>query len=96
MTPQTLFVIAVGLSLLNGLQSPALGIVFGLWPLWYPPAITPVPELIFYGASLIIATATLLIAALPAAIAERLGLSLRGAMGLWAAGTALLWLLGRG
>lgn len=94
MSPQTLFVAAMALSLLNGLSSPMLGPVYGLWPIWYPPAITPVPELVFYGASLIVSTATLLLAAIPAAIAERLGLSLQGAMALWAGGAGLLLLLG--
>jgi hypothetical protein len=71
-----------------------LGLVFGLWPLWYPPVITPVQELIFYGASLIVATGTLLLSALPAAVAERAGLPLQQTMWLWLAGAGLLALLG--
>ncbi|NKE43198.1 hypothetical protein HB662_00305 [Roseomonas frigidaquae] len=93
MTPQTFFLIAMSLSLLNGMTSPATGLVFGLWPLWYPQVVTPVQELVYYGASLIVATATLLSAAIPAAIAERLGASEMATMVLWAAGTALLLVL---
>lgn len=94
MTPQTLFLIAMSASLLTGMTSPATGLVFGLWPLWYPQVVTPVQELVYYGASLIVATATLLSAAIPAAIAERLGASERATMALWAGGAALLLLLG--
>jgi hypothetical protein len=96
MTPQTLFLLTISLSLANGLFSPMLGPVFALWPLWYPQAITPVPELIFYGASLIVATGTLLVSAVPAAVAERSGLGLDRAMWVWLAGAAVLLLLGMG
>jgi hypothetical protein len=48
------------------------------------------------GASLIVSTATRLLAALPAAISERLGLSLQGAMGVWFGTALLLILLGLG
>jgi spore maturation protein SpmB len=44
---------------------------------------------VYYGASLIVSTATLLLSAVPAAISERLGLSLERAMMVWF-GTALL------
>lgn len=94
MTPQTLFLAAMSFSLLAGMTSPATSLVFGLWPLWYPQVVTPVPELIYYGASLIVATGTLLSAAIPAAIAERLGAGERATMGFWAGGTLLLLLLG--
>jgi hypothetical protein len=47
-------------------------------------------------ASLIVSTATLLLSAVPAAISERLGLSLQGAMGVWFGAALLLILLGLG
>jgi hypothetical protein len=94
MTPRTLFLVAMTASLLTGMTSPATGLVFGLWPLWYPQVVTPVQELIYYGASLIVATATLLSAALPAAIAERLGASETATMAFWAGGAVLLLVLG--
>ena len=94
MSPQTLLVLTVAVSLFNGLASPLLGLVFVLWPLWYPAVITPVPELIFYGASLIVATATLLVAALPAALAERLGAPAAAAAMVGLGGAVLITLAG--
>jgi len=58
MAPQTVFLFIVAACLTNGLVSPMLGPIFGLWPLWYPQVITPVPELVFYGASVIVSTTT--------------------------------------
>lgn len=95
MQPQTLFVLAVAASLANGLTSPALAFVFALWPIWLPEIVQPTPEIIFYGASLIVATATLLFAALPAAFAERvLGLSLGPVMTIWFLAAALIAAVG--
>jgi hypothetical protein len=51
-------------------------------------------ETIFYGASLMVSTGTLLLSALPAGIAERLGLSLLNAMWVWLGGAILLVLFG--
>jgi len=90
MPPRTLFLLTVATSLINGLTSPALGLTFALWPLWYPQVVTPVAELVFYGASLIVATATLLLAAVPAAMAERAGASPVVTNAVWLAGAALL------
>jgi len=90
MTPQNLFVVIMGLCLVNGLISPLLPIVWSLHPVWMPEMVRATNEVIFYGASLILSTATLLIAAVPAAIGERLGLSQRDAMFVWLAGVALL------
>lgn len=90
MAPQTLLTFAIAASLGNGLISPALGPVFALYPLWLPQVITPVPEIVFYGASLIVATGTLLLSAIPAAAAERLGASQDAAMRIWLAGASAL------
>jgi hypothetical protein len=94
MTPQTLFVAAVALCLLNGLVSPALPVMAALWPVWMPEMLRPTPETIFYGASLLVSTGTLLLSALPAAIAERAGLGLERAMWAWPGCAALLLLAG--
>jgi hypothetical protein len=53
-------------------------------------------ETVFYGASLLVSTATLLLSAVPAAIAERLGLPLEKAMWIWLGGAGLLVLIGLG
>jgi hypothetical protein len=96
MTSQNLFVAIMGLCLVNGLISPMLPIVWSLHPVWLPEMVRASNEVVFYGASLIVSTATLLLAAVPAAISERLGLAQRDAMLVWLAGVALLVLLGLG
>ncbi|MCS6892931.1 MAG: hypothetical protein RMK64_12210 [Rhodovarius sp.] len=83
MTRDSLFVLTVGTCLLHGLFSPALIYVIFFHPVWLPELLPATAEIVFYGASLIISTATLLLAALPAALAERLGLSLDAAMRIW-------------
>lgn len=101
MTPQNLFVATVATCLLNGMMgmiSPTLPllIVWHLHPVWLPELLPPTKEVVYYGASLIVSTATLLLSAVPSAIAERLGLSLQGAMGVWFGSALLLVLLGLG
>jgi hypothetical protein len=96
MTPQNLFVATVGLCLVNGLISPILGLVWVLHPVWMPEMVPLTNETVFYGASLLVSTATLLLSAVPAAIAERLGLPIEKAMWIWLGGAGLLVLLGLG
>jgi hypothetical protein len=96
MTPQNLFVAVVGLCLMNGLVSPILPLMMALHPVWLPEMLPPTNEIVFYGASLMVSTGTLLLAAVPAAISERLGASQRAAMAAWLGGAALLLLLGLG
>jgi hypothetical protein len=94
MTPQSLFVGVAAICLLNGLMSPMLPVVWHLHPVWMPEMVPATNETVFYGASLIVSTATLLLSAVPAAILERLGWPLERAMWAWLAGAALLWLWG--
>jgi hypothetical protein len=94
MTPRGLFVATVAVSLVNGLVSPLLVLVWQLHPVWLPELLPPTREIVFYGASMIVSTATLLVSAVPAAIAERLGLSPVGAGLVWLGGAALLLLWG--
>lgn len=96
MTPQSLFVAAVATSLLNGMISPTLPVVWHLYPVWLPELLPPTREVVYYGASLIVSTATLLLSAVPAAISERLGLGLEKAMMVWFGSALLLVLLGLG
>jgi hypothetical protein len=95
-TPQNLFVATVALCLVNGLISPALPVMMALWPVWMPEMVRPSNEAVFYGASLLVSTGTLLLAGLPAAVAERAGLGLDRAMWVWLGGAGLLLLLGLG
>jgi hypothetical protein len=96
MTPQNIFVATVGLCLVNGLISPMLGLVWLLHPVWMPEMVPLTNETVFYGASLLVSTGTLLLSAVPAAIAERAGLGLERAMWVWLGGAGLLLLLGLG
>ena len=101
MTSNGIFVATVALSLVNGLISPLLPIVYVLMPAWAPHVflgmrdIVILPEILFYMSSLIVATGTLLIGGVPAALYERL---LGGepespaAMYVWLAGVLLLTL----
>jgi hypothetical protein len=65
-------VIVVGMAILNGLFSPALLAVFALHPLWYPALLPTMLPFVFMVSSLIVATLTLMIAGVPAALYERL------------------------
>lgn len=100
MTPQTLLVTVVALSLFNGLFSPMVVIAYRTVPLWLPylfPGISNlviVSEFVFYVASLIVATTTLLVSGVPAALVERgFGIDSREAtlpMYVWLGGAAFL------
>jgi hypothetical protein len=94
MTPQSLFVATVALCLVNGLISPALPVMMALWPVWLPEMVRPSNETVYYGASLLVSTGTLLLSAVPAAIAERAGLAMERAMWVWLGGAGALLLLG--
>lgn len=94
MTPQGLFVTIVAACLINGFISPMLAVVWHLHPVWMPEMLPATRETIFYGASLMVSTGTLLLSAVPGAIAERLGMSLTNAMWVWLGSAVLLVLFG--
>jgi hypothetical protein len=94
MTPQGLFVTIVATCLINGFISPMLPVVWHLHPVWMPEMMPSTRETIFYGASMIVSTGTLLLSAVPGAVAERLGLSLLNAMWVWFGSAILLVLFG--
>lgn len=90
---QTGFVLVLGVAMLNGLFSPALRIAVLFSPVWYPGFLPASAGLLFLLSSLIVATFTLMIAGIPAAIYERLsgaGQSTFLSMGIWLAGVLLL------
>jgi hypothetical protein len=89
-TRETAFTLTVATCLVHGLVSPLLMVVAFFHPVWLPEMLPVTPEIVFYGASLIVATGTLLLSAVPAALAERLGLSPEGALVVWLAGAAAL------
>jgi hypothetical protein len=79
----------LGVAVLNGIFSPYLVLVLQLAPIWLPTWAPDEPSTVFYVASLITATTTLLVGGVPAAILER-------AMPVFAdtIGSRLLWLIG--
>lgn len=72
MTERGLFMATLCVSLLNGLVSPAVQVLFYIVPLWFPVYLPMTRETVFYAASLVVSTATLLAAGIPAALFERL------------------------
>jgi hypothetical protein len=101
MTPQGLFVVAMGLSALNGMlhmlaQSTLFITVLVLAPVWWPEVFGFDVQVLAYAASLIISTATLLLGGVPAALYERArGLEQPSgtANALWVGGVVLVGLL---
>ncbi len=71
MTPRNLFMATLVVSLLNGLASPLLPLLFILAPIWMPEFAPATDEVRFYGASLAVSFGTLLVAGVPAALFER-------------------------
>lgn len=64
-------VVIIGLAILNGIFSPALIVVFALHPVWYPAIFPVLLPLMFLLSSLIVATLTLMLGGVPAALYER-------------------------
>lgn len=72
MTPQTIFVAILGVTLINGFVSPVLPLVFIMAPVWLPEFAPRDQITILYGTSLIVSLATLMVSAVPAGLFERL------------------------
>jgi hypothetical protein len=63
---------AVAVAIVNGIFSPYLLSVFLFYPLWYPGWAPVVTEAVVSVASILLATITLMVAGIPAAISERI------------------------
>lgn len=72
MTPQTVFIAILGVTLFNGFVSPVVPLVFVMAPVWLPEFVPPTQIVLLYGTSLIVSVSTLMISAVPAGIFERL------------------------
>lgn len=79
----------LAVSVLNGIFSPYLVLVLQLTPVWLPLWAPDEPGTVFYLASLITATTTLLVGGVPAAILERTRPIFADTIG-----SRLLWLVG--
>ncbi|HUE46212.1 MAG TPA: hypothetical protein VMO81_08185 [Aestuariivirgaceae bacterium] len=90
---QTGLFFVLGVAMLNGMFSPALRIVVLFAPVWYPALLPQVASLLFLLSSLLVATFTLMIAGIPAAIFERLSGRPDSdvvSMGIWLLGVLIL------
>jgi hypothetical protein len=90
---QTGLFFVLGVATLNGLFSPALRIVVLFSPVWYPGFLPGTASLLFLMSSLLVATFTLMIAGIPAAIYERLSDTRESnfvSMGIWLLGVLIL------
>jgi heme/copper-type cytochrome/quinol oxidase subunit 3 len=65
-----IFALILGLSVVNGMFSPYLDLTIALAPIWVPSWLPDNPSLLFYFASLLTATTTLLLSGVPAGLAE--------------------------
>jgi len=72
MTRDQLLAFVLVVCIFNGIFSPWVLIAVINAPAWMPGFLPYSPGVLFYGSSLLISTMTLLVAGLPAALAERL------------------------
>lgn len=79
----------LAIAALNGIFSPYLALVIYFAPVWLPAWAPDGPSTMFYLASLITATSTLLVAGIPVAALERLAPAYADTVG-----SRLLWLIG--
>lgn len=99
MTPYNIFIAILAVSLFNGLASPWVAVFYMLSPLWIvnlfygATTFLNLSEFMFYFASIIVSTATLLVGGVPAALLEHLVPSTRespGSMLIWLGGVLAL------
>lgn len=94
MTPQTIFVLVMGVAALNGMlhmmaQSGLFILLIVFAPIWWPEVFGFSITVLAYATSLLISTATLMLGGVPAAVFERLrGQQEPSAASMW------LWLAG--
>lgn len=65
------FALVLGIAVFNGIFSPLVHLVAAYSLIWAPPWLPNDPSVTFYFASLIVATSTLLLSGVPAALIER-------------------------
>lgn len=72
MDRQSLLVIVLVVSVVNGIFSPIIGIALPLAVVWLPDFLPHEPSWAFYFSSLLVSSATLLLSGVPAALYERI------------------------
>ena len=94
---QTLLLVVIGLSIVNGIFSPYLNIAIPVSAALMPELFPRTVEWVLFFASLLVASATLLFSGVPAALYERLverDAQSAVSMWIWLVGAALLCLPG--
>lgn len=102
MSPQTLFVLTMGVCLAGSLLhmiggSVLFRIVLATAPLWWPEVFGYYLSVLVYASSLLIATVTLMLSGVPAALYERLSgtrEATTSSMTVWLISAAVLTLAG--
>lgn len=92
-----IFALILGLSAVNGMLSPYLDLTIALAPIWVPTWLPENPSLLYYAASMLTATTTLLLSGVPAGLAEGALPGLRNtntALWIWAGGAFVLTIPG--
>jgi hydrogenase/urease accessory protein HupE len=92
MTMRTWLGLTLIISMLNGIFSPFTLFVFITYGVWYPWFLPQLPQAVYFAASLIVSTLTIMTSGIPAALYERYsGQESSGLAGLiWAAFAVLL------
>ena len=91
----TLFLVVLGICVLNGIFSPLLNIAIPIAAVLLPELFPRTVEWVLFWSSVLLATGTLLVSGVPAALYERLVAKDPGAPAstwIWLAGAALLTL----
>lgn len=87
------FAVVLALAMFNGIFSPLVHLVAAYHFVWAPPWLPSEPSFVFYFSSLILATTTLLLSGIPAALIEHFVPASREAPGpnaIWAIGALVL------
>jgi hypothetical protein len=79
------------ISMLNGIFSPYVILVFLSYGVWYPFFLPAIPQAVYFASSLILSTLTVMASGIPAALYEsRAGRGISGKAGLIWVGAAFL------
>lgn len=90
---QTLFLLVIGVSIINGIFSPYLRVAIPISAVLMPELFPRTLEWVLFWSSVLLASATLLFSGVPAALYERLverGKENTASMWIWLAGAAAL------
>jgi hypothetical protein len=84
----------MAIAIVNGIFSRWTAIVYVLYPVWYPSWAPAWSQAVFLVSALVMATLTIMVSGVPAALYERLAGAPRPAVtaGIWIAGALLLTL----